>query len=216
MSQLVHQHQLGMARQSAIEIELPDLDASVVDLLMLWALLLTWREGGLRQLSRTHRGFVLGGLGVALLASATATLAMAGGVDAAAGLRGIVTFARIPTLLFIVFALRMHLRTGALLSVSVAGGLLSLLANGIYTSGTEGLTRFTAATFGRNGFSMALVACALSAPAPASGRGTAEGRMAGLRSGTMLALVTAASSRRLPPGPWRCWRWWAPWCWRCS
>jgi len=166
--------------------------ASVVDLLIVWALVLTWREGGSRRLSGKSRRIVLGGLVVALLASATAAVAIVSGVDAAAGIRGMLTFARIPALLFIVLALRQHLVAGELLSIGVAGGLASLLANGIYTSGAQGLTRFTAATFGRNGFSMALVACALVCAGAGFQAWGRRDRLEGLRSVAMLGLAAAA------------------------
>ena len=137
---------------------LPDATApavSVVDLLLIWAVILTLREG--RRTSPLVRRILIGALVLWALASATALIALAAGVEPTAVVRGIIVFGRIPALLFLAGALREEIGDGSVLAFAVALGGIALAGNGIYTTLTSGLDRFTASTFGRNGFAIVLV-----------------------------------------------------------
>ncbi len=131
---------------------------SVVDLLIVWALVLTWREGRMRwPARRIERWAVLAALVAAGLATTSAVAAVVSGVEFAASLRGSIVFLRVPLLLLLVVSLRDELNQGRLLAFAAAIGVVALLANGVYTSTANDLTRFTASTVGRNGFALALV-----------------------------------------------------------
>jgi hypothetical protein len=133
---------------------------SVVDLLLLWAVILTIRE---RRWPRSASPPVLAALAVALLATAAVLAAVAAGADGSAGLRGIVVFARIPALLFLGIALKDELRDGSPIGLALLVGGVALLANGVFTTTSEDLDRFTAKTFGRNGFAIALTVVSVAA-----------------------------------------------------
>jgi hypothetical protein len=131
---------------------------SFIDLLLGWALVLTLQESEGRGLPTLQRRLVAVGVIVLIIALASAVLAILAGVDVRAAARGIILFARIPVLLFVVFRLRDALNP-VTLAVAITLGTVVLLGNGIYTTTTLDLTRFTAATFGRNGYSVVLTVC---------------------------------------------------------
>ena len=130
---------------------------SAIDRLIALATVLTLREGRWQRLGREARWIIVGGLALWALATASALVALASGVEPAAVARGSVTFLRVAVLLFLAFGLADQLRDGAPMAIAAALGTLSLLANGLYTSSQLDSTRFTAATFGRNGFSLVLI-----------------------------------------------------------
>ena len=134
---------------------------SFVDVLLAWALILTAREGRLTGWPTVARAFLLGSVVVAALAAVMSLINLGEGIEAAAVVRGILAFARMPAALALAFALRSELRHGRALAGAAALGVLVLIANGLYTSASVDATRFTAATFGRNGFSLVLVVGAL-------------------------------------------------------
>lgn len=127
---------------------------SVVDLLIGWALVLTLREG--RRPDGTIGRLVILGLGLAVVGWFATAAAVAAGADPAAGLRGALLLARIPAFLYLGGALRRELGDGSLLAAAVVAGGIVLLGNGLYTTISAELERFTAKTFGRNGFAIAL------------------------------------------------------------
>lgn len=125
-----------------------------IDLLILWALLLTVRESpGLGPSGRRL-------LVVAVIAAVAASLAVAfaavNGVPAGAVVRGLILWWRIVALVYMAFALRVHLGDGRLIGLAIVAGGVVLLGNGVYTTVTDDLDRFTAKTFGRNGLAVAL------------------------------------------------------------
>jgi O-antigen ligase len=125
-----------------------------IDLLIVWALLLTVRESpGVGPTGRRV-------LGVAVVAAVVASIAVAvaalGGVPAGAIARGLILWWRIAALIYMAFALRAHLGDGRLLGLAIVAGGVVLLGNGVYTTVTDDLDRFTAKTFGRNGLAIAL------------------------------------------------------------
>ena len=134
---------------------------SSLDLLLAWAVILTLLER--RPVHRMGRLFVAGGLIVLIVASVAAGAALASGVEALAVVRGIVLFARLPALLYLAFALRDQLGNGNRVAAALALGGVILLGNGVYTTATAGLERFTATTFGRNGLAVALAIVAIAA-----------------------------------------------------
>lgn len=134
---------------------------SFVDLLLAWGVAVTAREGGFRGWPKLLRTILAGGCVVAAAAAVVSLVNVAQGADPSAAARGILAFARIPAALAITFAVREQIRDGRLLAVAGAAGAVSLVANGLYTSASLDATRFTAATFGRNGFSLVLVVTAL-------------------------------------------------------
>ncbi len=135
---------------------------SVIDGLLLWAVVLTARESRHERLLPTQRRFVVGASIVALLAVAASTGSIVLlGVEPLAGIRGMLTFARIPAVLYLAFRLRPLDPTGVRLSIAAAVGGVALIGNGVYTSTVEHHERFTAATFGVNGLGMALVVVTL-------------------------------------------------------
>lgn len=134
---------------------------SFVDLLIAWGLLLTFREGRFAAWPPPARLIVAGATIVALMAATVTILNLAEGVEPSAGVRGILTFARVPALLGLALALRDQVRDGRMIAIAAALGVVALIGNGLYTSSSLDTSRFTAATFGRNGFSLALVLGAL-------------------------------------------------------
>lgn len=126
---------------------------SMIDILIVVAVLLTAVE---RPQGRSRRGMwlILGGL--ALASAVVAAIAAARGVESTAALRGVIIFARLPALLFVAWGTASHIRP-ALVGGAVALGAVVLLGNGVFTTVTRDLDRFTAATFGRNGLAVALV-----------------------------------------------------------
>ena len=134
---------------------------SVVDLLIGWALLLTLREGRVRSGSGFARIAVLLGIALAVVATFSAGVAVVSGVEPAAAIRGALTLARIPAIVLLAVALQRELADGRWVVASLALGGVALLGNGLYTSTAGDLERFTASTFGRNGFALALVLAAV-------------------------------------------------------
>ena len=125
-----------------------------MDLLILWALLLTVRESpGLGSIGR--RLVVLAVI-AAVVASLAVGVAAASGVPAGAVVRGLILWWRIAAIVYLAFALRAHLGDGRLLGLAIVAGGVVLLGNGVYTTVTGDLERFTAKTFGRNGLAVAL------------------------------------------------------------
>ena len=130
--------------------------ASFVDILLAWAVVLGLRERRWKHLPPAARWSLIAGLVIAGIAGASAVVAASGGLDPGAAVRGFIVFLRIPALIFVVVGLRDELRADRLaLGVSLA--IFSLLANGAYITVSTDADRFTAATFGRNGFSAVLV-----------------------------------------------------------
>jgi O-antigen ligase len=158
-----------------------------LDLLLVWGLLLTVREG--RRPTAGHARLV----GVAFVLAAVATITIVvnaiGGVDPAASIRGTILFSRIVGLLYLAGALRHDLGNGRLLAAAIVLGGVVLLANGIYTTTTGDLDRFTAKTFGRNGFAIALTVVTVVGAALAfdlwSRAGDLRSRLAALASGAV-------------------------------
>lgn len=134
---------------------------SFVDILILWAIVLTAREGGFAGWSRWPRLIAAAAVAFAVLAAGVTGVNLAQGVEPAAALRGILVLGRVPALLVLGMALRDRIGDGRGLAIGAAAGLIALIGNGIYTSWQLDSTRFTAATFGRNGFSLVLVVAAL-------------------------------------------------------
>lgn len=130
---------------------------SFVDLLLAWALALTYREGRFRGWPPAARWIVAAAALVAGLAAVTSVINLMGGVEPAAVVRGILTIARVPVALALCFALRAEVRDGRMIAIAAAVGVIALIGNGLYTSTITEASRFTAATFGRNGFSLVLV-----------------------------------------------------------
>jgi O-antigen ligase len=89
-------------------------------------------------------------------ASLAVAFAAANGVPAGAVVRGLILWWRIVALVYMAFALRADLGDGRLLGLAIVAGGVVLLGNGIYTTVTDDLDRFTAKTFGRNGLAVAL------------------------------------------------------------
>lgn len=134
---------------------------SVIDLLIAWAVVLTIREGGFAGWSRWHRLIATAAIAFAVLAGGVTLVNLADGIEPGAAVRGILVLARIPALVLLGIALRNALGDGRGIAMAAAGGLVALIGNGIFTSWQLESTRFTAATFGRNGLSLALVVAAL-------------------------------------------------------
>jgi O-antigen ligase len=129
---------------------------SFVDVLLAWAIVLGLRERRWERLPTAARWWLVAGLVIAGIAGASAVVAASGGLDPGAALRGFIVFLRIPAMIFVVVGLREELRADRVaLGVSLA--IFSLLANGVYITVSTDADRFTAATFGRNGFSVVLV-----------------------------------------------------------
>ncbi len=128
---------------------------SSVDLLLGWALLLTLREG--RRPDTWGTRLMILALVVMGLAWITALVAAASGVETAAAIRGVIVFARLPAAIFLASALRDEIVDATPLALAVVAGGVGLLGNGLYTTIGDDLDRFTARTFGRNGFAIVLV-----------------------------------------------------------
>jgi O-antigen ligase len=136
---------------------------SFVDVLIVWGLALSIpRLRG--ALGRSSARWLLGAAVAMFAVASVITLVNFGqGVDAGPTLRALLFFGRVPAILAIALATTDDLGRGRRLALGVALGLISLIANGLYTSGQADLPRFTAATFGRNGLSLALVIGVLAA-----------------------------------------------------
>lgn len=135
---------------------------SVIDVLIVWAVFLTLREGQRRWHSSLHRRVLLGAVAVAVIGAIAAVTTVAlREIEPLAAVRGILTLARIPALVYLATSLLSLDPHGLRLSVAGALGAVGLIGNGIYTSAVEEHVRFTAATFGRNGLGMALVVTGL-------------------------------------------------------
>lgn len=130
---------------------------SVVDLLLAWAIVLTIRERHSLRLHGFERAAVLAAGVAAGLAAVSALVAFTSGVEPAAAVRGALVFGRVAAIIFLAIALRDQLGNGLPIGAATVIGGVALLGNGIYTSATNDLVRFTASTLGRNGFSLALV-----------------------------------------------------------
>jgi O-antigen ligase len=200
---------------------------SVVDLLIAWGLLLSLRERPEHLMRGAARWLIPGALAVLGIATVVSVINLAQGTPAAPTIRAIIFFARIPALLVIAAATAPHLRDGRRVAIGVGLGLVPLLGNGLYTSTQLDVTRFTAATFGRNGFSLALVLGVLAAAGAAvmylAARGTRRtlvlgigaavlacaGLFAGIATGTrmsILAAVPAVAFALLINRTWASWR----------
>lgn len=136
---------------------------SVIDVLIAWAVVLTWNEGR-RVRMRSGAGWLLAiALGLAVVALISASVAVVGGVSLGAGVHGVLVFVRLAALLYLGVALRDVTGTGRWLAGALALSVIPLVANGIYTSAVTGAERFTASTIGRNGFAVALSLAAVAA-----------------------------------------------------
>lgn len=153
---------------------------SVVDLLIVWAILLTLREGR-RLLPGASRMFLLGTLVFAVVVALAAAVAvLTRGIEPLAAVRGVLTLSRVPALVYLAISLLPMDPRAVRLSVAGALGAVALIGNGLYTSAVEDYARFTAATFGRNGLGMVLVVTGLLAGGAAiqSLRGDLDRRLA--------------------------------------
>ncbi|MEO8208741.1 MAG: O-antigen ligase family protein [Chloroflexota bacterium] len=126
----------------------------VTDLLIMLALAVAILER--RRVFGVQRWFVGGGLLVAAIMSASAALALTNGVEGGAVVRGMLTAWRIPALLFLGMTHRKEIGDGRRLGFAAILGTVVLVGNGGYTTISGSLERFTATTFGRNGFAVAL------------------------------------------------------------
>jgi O-antigen ligase len=164
---------------------------SVVDLLVLWAILWTRREG----LPTRIPAWLLGLAGVlAAFACLAAAAAISRGVEPLAAARGAIVFLRIVAVLYLAGNLIHTTGDAFRLALGTAGGGVILLANGLYTSTIYGQDRFTASTFGRNTFAIALVIVAIAAAGIVFSRwsrGRASSRGAAVVAGSSL-IATAA------------------------
>lgn len=137
--------------------DIDDILAPIVtslDLLIAWSVGLTLWER--RDPGPLGRRLIAVAAVVAAVATLTALVNLAGGVDAGAVIRGSVLWWRIVALLYLGCALRDELGNGRLLGLAIVAGGVVLLGNGVYTTIGGDLTRFTAKTFGRNGLAVAL------------------------------------------------------------
>lgn len=133
---------------------------TTADLLLVWAVALSIHER--RRLNDVlERRLVLASVVVAVLAAAASIVALGAGVEPAAVGRGVVTFARVPAILFLIAVHAGAMGQGRLLAGAFALGVVALLGNGVYTTLTIQEARFTASTFGWNGFAVALLASGL-------------------------------------------------------
>ena len=130
---------------------------SVIDLLIGLGLALSLRERGRSVLDGAGRWVIPAALLVFALASIVSLVNLAQGAPLPSTVRAILLFGRIPALIVIAVATADHLVDGRRLAAGIGLGLIPLLGNGLYTSTQLEATRFTASTFGRNGFSLALV-----------------------------------------------------------
>ena len=132
---------------------------TVSDLLLGWALALTLYER--RAMGREIGNVVILGLVVAAIATISAGIAVAGGVEPTAAVRGALIFIRIPVYLYVAGALRAELGDGRLLALAIVAGGVLLIGNGVFTTIVDDPGRFTARTFGRNGLAVALTVVAV-------------------------------------------------------
>lgn len=130
---------------------------SFVDVLIAWGVLLSRGQIGAALGDRTQRWVIGGAVAFWALTTVVTAVNLIQGAPIDGSARSIVHFARVPALLAIGFGVAAHIGDGRRLAVAITVGVLSLLANGIYTSTATDASRFTAATFGRNGFSLALM-----------------------------------------------------------
>lgn len=161
---------------------------SVVDLLIAWGLVLSLRERPEHLMSGAARWLIPGALALLAVATVVSMVNLVQGTPPEPTIRAILFFARIPALLAIAAATAPHLRDGRRVAIGVGLGLIPLLGNGLYTSTQADVTRFTAATFGRNGFSLALVLGVLAAA------GAAVMFLAARRSRRTVALGVTATA----------------------
>lgn len=137
---------------------------SFVDLLIVWGLALSVREDRFRDWPRDLWLIVgVSALTATLATAVTIVNVFVDGVEAPAAVRGVLTMWRLPALLALAFALRSEVRGGRPLAIAATAAVIVLIGNGLYTSAGGETTRFTAATFGRNGFSLVLVVGAIMA-----------------------------------------------------
>jgi O-antigen ligase len=136
---------------------------SFVDLLIVWGLWLSLPRLGAALEGSSVRVVLAAAMGLFATGAAVTMVNAAQGVELGPTLRSILFFARVPAILAIALATGDELGRGRRLALAVALGLVSLIANGLYTSTQAELTRFTAATFGRNGLSLALMIGVLAA-----------------------------------------------------
>jgi hypothetical protein len=167
---------------------------SFVDLLVVWGLALTIGERRLAGWPRQARWFVGATVGLSVLAIVTIGVNVAEGVEPAAALRGSLAMLRIPAALTLAIALRDQVLDGRYLAIGIVAGTVALIGNGLYTSTNLEATRFTAATFGRNGFGLALVIGALVATGLAVHVRRGDGHDTRRRVASTLSFVVAASA----------------------
>lgn len=136
---------------------------SVVDLLIVWAVLLNLREGRLHLGTGYPRAALLIGVVVTVLAMVSAWIGAASGVPLEAAIRGTLTITRIPAIIALAIGLQGRHEGGRWIVAASAIAGVALLGNGLYTSTVGDFPRFTASTFGRNGFALALVLTAIGA-----------------------------------------------------
>lgn len=129
---------------------------SVVALLLAWSVILTAREGRSQRIPPWI--FALAGT-LATLATLSAAVATVRGVEPLAAVRGAVVFVQVAAVLFLAGNLIASRQDAYRLALAFAGGGVILIGNGLYTSTTQNLARFTATTFGRNTFAVALIVC---------------------------------------------------------
>jgi O-antigen ligase len=103
------------------------------------------------------RWFTGATLGLSMLAIITIGINLADGLEPGAALRGSLAMLRIPAAITLAISLRDQVSDGRNIAIGLVAGTVALIGNGLYTSTTLEATRFTAATFGRNGFGLALV-----------------------------------------------------------
>jgi O-antigen ligase len=171
---------------------------SVVDLLVLWAVVLTVREGRLEpREGRPARipPWLLGLAGIlALVACLAAAAAVLGGVEPMAAGRGAIVFLRIVAVLYLAANLINSTGDAFRLALGIAAGGAVLLANGIYSTTVNAQVRFTASTFGQNTFAIALVIVVIAAAGIALSRWRnrrASRRDAAIVTGSLLIASTA-------------------------
>ena len=130
---------------------------SVIDLLLCWAVVLTLRERR-SDLTNRFRPFLVGAGLLVAAGALVSVVAVMRGVEPAAALRGTLLLLRVLALLFLASRLGDEIGDGSLVAAGICVGAVVLLGNGVYTTLSQHLDRFTATTFGRNGFADVLVA----------------------------------------------------------
>jgi O-antigen ligase len=136
---------------------------SFVDVLIVWGVWLSLPRMRAALDRPPVRVILAAAMGSFLVAAAVTLVNAMQGVELGPTLRSLLFFARVPAILGIALATADELGRGRRLALAVALGLVSLIANGLYTSAQADLPRFTAATFGRNGLSLALMIGVLAA-----------------------------------------------------